>query len=210
MRLKTHLLTLAIQRSLPKHTYTEVLAGLILAGWGSRHEETGDRFLSNTEMHDVLLATDEEFRSSILWQVERWLQSEESGLGEKWSVMLSELLRDVWPRQISAKTPRISARLCDLAFSNVECFQRIAEIVLPLLTPIDSDRLMLHNILMSKDNIVDLYPRQTLAILYVVLPDNVALWPYGIEAILQRIGEADKSLKLDERLLELNRKWNSR
>jgi hypothetical protein len=69
---------------------------------------------------------------------------------------------------------------------------------------------MLHNLCISKDNIVDLYPQQTLALLYAVLPDNVVVWPYGIEAILQRIGEADESLKLDERLLELNRKWNSR
>jgi hypothetical protein len=100
--------------------------------------------------------------------------------------------------------------LCDLAFSNVERFPEIAEIVLPLLTTIDRDHLMLPNLRKSKDNIVDLYPQQTLALLHAVLPDNVTAWPYGIEATLKRIGEADESLRLDERLLELNRKWNSR
>lgn len=82
--------------------------------------------------------------------------------------------------------------------------------ILPLLTPIDRDRMFLPNLRKFKDDIVDLYPRQTLALLYVVLPDNVEAWPYDIEKTLQRIGEADANLKLDERWLELNRKWNAR
>jgi hypothetical protein len=210
MRLKPNLLAFANKRSMPRRGYGEVLAGIILAGWGSTHEETGERCISNAEMHDALLHTDDEFRSHILWQVERWSEAKENATGEKWYVMLPELLRDVWPRQKSAKTPKISARLCDLAFSNVERFPEIAEIVLPLLTTIDRDYLMLPNLRKSKDNIVDLYPQQTLVLLHAVLPDNVTAWPYGIEATLKRIGEADESLRLDERLLELNRKWNSR
>ncbi|MDO8947992.1 MAG: SIR2 family protein [Desulfocapsaceae bacterium] len=210
IRMKQNLLAFAKQRSLPCHRYDEVLVGLILAGWGSTHKETGERYISNAEMHNVLLHTDDEFRSHILWQIERWSKTEENAAGEKWSVKLPELLRDVWPRQKSAKTPKISARLCDLAFSNVKQFPEIAEIVLPLLTIIDRDRLMLPNLRKSKDNIVDLYPQQTLALLYAILPDNVITWPYGIEATLHRIGEADESLRSDERLLELNRKWNSR
>ncbi|MBW2739201.1 MAG: SIR2 family protein, partial [Deltaproteobacteria bacterium] len=122
MRLKPNLLAFASKRSLPRRGYGKVLAGIILAGWGSTHEETGERCISNDEMHDVLLYTDDEFRSHILWQVERWSETKENAAGEKWSVMLGELLRDVWPRQKSAKTPKISARLCDLAFSNVERF----------------------------------------------------------------------------------------
>jgi hypothetical protein len=128
----------------------------------------------------------------------------------KWSALLPELLRDVWPRQISAKTSKISARLCDLAFSDVERFPEMAKIVLPLLTTIDRDYLMFPDLLESTKSIVDLYPQHTLSLLHAVLPDNVASWPYGIEAILQRIGDADESLRLDERLIELNRKWRSR
>ncbi len=116
----------------------------------------------------------------------------------------------VWPRQKSAKTPKISARLCDLAFSNAERFPKIAEIILPLLTTIDRDHITLPNLHKSKDTIVDLYPQQTLALLHAVLPDNVSAWPYNIEATLNRIGDVDESLRLDERLIELNRKWRSR
>jgi hypothetical protein len=179
LRLKPNLLAFASKRSLPRRGYGKV-AGIILAGWGSTHEETGERCISDAEMHDVLLHTDDEFRSHILWQVKRWSETKENATGEKWSVMLLELLRDVWPRQKSAKTPKISARLCDLAFSNVERFPEIAEIVLPLLTTIDRDHLMLPNLRESKNNIVDLYPKRTLALLHAVLPDNVTAWPYGI------------------------------
>ena len=210
IRLKPNLLAFAKQRRLPRRGYGGVLAGIILAGWGSTHEETGERRISDAEMHDVLLHTDDEFRSHILWQVKRWSKTKENAAGEKWSLMLLELLRDVWPRQKSVKTPKMSARLCDLAFSNVERFPEIAEIVLPLLTTIDRDHLMLPDLRKSKDNIVDLYPKQTLALLHAVLPDNVAVWPYNIEETLQRISEADSSLKSDERLLELRRKWNAR
>jgi hypothetical protein len=212
MRLKSNFLAFAKQqRSLPRRGYGEVLARIILAGWGSIHEGTGKRCISNAEMHDVLLNTDDEFRSRILWQIEKWSEIKENGTGEKWSVMLPELLRDVWPRQKSAKTPKISACLCNLSFANVERFPEIAEIVLPLLTTIDRDHLMLPNLRKSKNNIVDLYPQQTLALLHAALPDNVAAWPYDIEKTLQRISEADdSSLNSDERLLELKRKWNAR
>lgn len=210
MRLKPKLLVLAKQHSLLRRGCGEVIAGIILEGWGSTNKETGKRFISTTEMHDVLLNTDDEFRSHILCQVESWSKIKKNGTGKEWSVMLPEFIRDVWPRQKSAKTPEISARLCDLVFADLERFPEIAEIVLPLLAPIDRDYVSLPNLSKSKNGIVDLHPKQTLAILNAVLPDNVAAWPYSIETTLQQIGEADESLRLDERLLELNRKWRSR
>jgi len=210
MRLKPNLLAFVNKRSLPRHGYCKVLAGIILAGWGRINEETGERCISNAEMHDVLLHTDDDFRSNILWQVGKWSEIKENGSGEKWAVLLPEFLRDVWPRQKAVKTPTMSARLCDLAFSNTKRFTEIAKIILPFLTTIDRDHLMLPILQESKDNIVDLHPHQTLALLHAVLPDNVAAWPYNIEKTLQRMSEADSTLNSDEKLLELKRKWNAR
>jgi SIR2-like domain len=209
-RVKPTLLAAAKTKGLLRREYGEVLAGIILAGWGSRDAKTQARFVANGEMRDVLLEADDDFRSRILWQIERWLESQELPIAETWSQMFLELLRDVWPRQKSAKTPTISARLCELAFSNVKLFPQIADLVLPLLTNIDREHLMLPNLSESKDNIADLYPHQALALLYAVLPENVTLWPYGIKATLERIGEAANDLRKDERFLELNRKWNAR
>jgi hypothetical protein len=209
MRLKPHLLIIGKQRSVSRRGYGEVLAGIILTGWCNTHNVTGERYISNAELQEFLLHTDEEICSQILWQVERWITTEDS-TDKKWAALALELLRDVWPLQKSAKTPAISARLFDLAFSDVEWFPQLAEIVLPLLTTADRDHSMLRNLRKTKDTIVGLYPEQTLALLHAILPNNVMVWPWGIEDIIDRISEADEKLKMDERLIELNRKWRSR
>lgn len=211
LRLKSYLLQLAKQGGITRRGHGEVLSAIVLAGWGSFMGETGERFIANDELRDVLVNTDDEFRSHVLWQVERWSSKKEDNAEDNWALLLPVLLRDVWPRQKSVKSPKISARLCDLVFSNEGRFPELAEIVLPLLTKIDhGHHMMMPSLRRSKDNIVDLYPRLTLTLLHAVLPDDVSAWPFGIEDTLIRIGEVDTSLNADERLIELKRKWNSR
>jgi hypothetical protein len=181
-----------------------------LAGWGSIDEKVGKRFISNEEMRNLLLSADDEFRSHILWQAQRWSDAGETAANERWSDLLPEFLEKVWPRQVAAKSPTISARLCDLAFSNKKQFPKLVDIILPLLTKINRDELRLLHLHEPKDTVVDLYPEKTLALLDAALPDDAAAWPYGIEAVLQRIGEADRSLNTDERLIALKRKWDAR
>lgn len=192
------------------HRGGESLAARILAGWGSTNADSNEQFITDIEFRDVLLNANEELRAQTLWLVERWSKDKEDGVDNQWGGKISIFLRDVWPRQTSIRTPKISARLCNLAFSNAERFPEIAQLVLPLLATIDCDHIQLPNLRNSKDSIIDLYPRQTLHILYEALPENVQAWPYDIEDILRRIGEADSTLISDEKLLELNRKWNSR
>ena len=69
---------------------------------------------------------------------------------------------------------------------------------------------MLPHLKESKENIVDLYPSETLILLHAVLPDDVKEWPWHMEKYIQRISEADKNLNSDERLIEIKRKWNAR
>jgi hypothetical protein len=204
--LKPHMLALAKSNSIEKHSHSEVLAGLILSAWAIKDTNSSSRWVSNDELRDLLLHSGDDIRSRILWQAENWSLKD----GEKWSPLLVELLRDVWPRQIGAKSARVSARLCDLVFSDEYRFPELAKIVLPLLTTVDQDHLSLPNLRRSKDNIVDLHPRDTLALLHAVLPDKVSAWPYGIDSTIARIVEADNTLGNDERLLELRRKWDAR
>jgi hypothetical protein len=182
-----------------------VVAGMILSGWGSVNEETGGRLISDDEMRTVLLTNNDHFRSQVLWQAERW----SSGDDERWSDLLLDLLR-IWPRQVAAKSPTISARLCELVFFNAKNFALKVELALPLLTKIERDHLVLPELRKERSDIVEHFPAETLVILYSVLPDNALMWPYGIEVILKQIGESDMELKSDERLIELNRKWNAR
>lgn len=210
VRLKPHLLTIAIKNSWSKRGYGEVLAGMILAGWSSTRQGSSIQFISDDEMHEVLLNSSEEFRSQVLWLIDRWLKNEVKAKGIDWFDRLLHLLRDVWPRQLSAKTPAISAILCNLPFENPERFSDLAPLVLPLLTRIDLDHLSLHGLYQSGENIAKLHPDLTLALLSVVLPDEVKAWPYGIEKVLAQITDSNIALKVDDRMIELNRKWNAR
>lgn len=207
LRLKPALLGFAKRRSLPRREYGRVLARMILAGWGRVQKESDERWVSNDEMRDVLLDADEEFRLDLLWQLESCCEETQDGIGKKWREMLPVFLRDVWPRQKSVKTPGVSARLCGLALSDPDGVPKMVEIVMPLLTTTDSDYLETE---LDDPAVIDSHPKQILALLHTTLPDDASLWPYSTGGLLQKIGEADESLKRDERLLELRRKWNSR
>jgi hypothetical protein len=207
MRIKPHLLSLVRRESGARARHSEVLSGILLAAWGSIDEQTRERYITNAEMRDVLLNANDDFRSHTLWYLESWSRKEEEG---GWGAKLPVFFSEVWPRHKRAKSSRISARLCDLAFSDAAIFSKIADIVLPLVSEINQEHIMLHNLKDARNNIVDQFPEKTLALLFAVLPQNVSAWPYGIEDTLERIGVADPSLLTDGRLVELKRRWNAR
>jgi len=207
--LKPDMLDFAVNPLPSRRSYGEIIAGMILAGWGSVDEGTGERCVSDDEMRSLLLKADDEFRSRVLWQAKRWSDEENESSHERWAGQLSELLR-IWPRQMSARSPNTSARLCELAFSSGDQFPTIADLVLPLLTKIERDHLMLPELRRSGDSIIEKFPERALALLYAILPNNALAWPHDIEGTLQRIGEADSSLNTDERLVALRRRWDAR
>ncbi|MGR9247047.1 SIR2 family protein [Rhizobium leguminosarum] len=207
--LKPQMLDLAKSRRLEKRGHAEALTRLIVSGWKMIDEATGERWVSDAELRDVLIDSDDEFRSRVLWQIERPPSDETESQGQ-WLASITHLLADVWPRQISIKSPKVSSRLCDFAFSLGENFALVAPLILPLLGKVGTDQLSLPSLRRSRDNVVDAHPALVLALLHAVLPDNARLWPYGIDATIGRIGNADNSLNSDERLLELRRIWNSR
>ena len=202
MRLKTHLLQLAREDGQTRREYRQGLSSIILSGWGSFIEGTSNRCVSNEELRDVLVQTDDEFRSHVLHAMRRSCTEERTR--DKWTLLLPEFLRDVWPRQRKANSPAMSASLFDLAFCKEELFPELVETILPLLTKAE------HLHLPLSENIAKKHPRQTLDLLYAVLPDNILYWPFGIEDILASIVKADPTLKTNEKFLELKRRWDSR
>ena len=167
-----------------------MLASILLAGWGSIDVKTNERCVTNAEMREVLIDAGESFRSHTLWQLERWSAGNEGNWTEQSVVFLS----DVWPRHKKAKSAGISAQLCNLAFSNAAAFPKFVDVVLPLLTKIDQHNLMLPELRRAEDNIVNVQPEKTLALLAAILPESAATWPYGIESTIERIGAAEFSL----------------
>ena len=206
MRLKPHLFQLAREDGKTRCEHSQGLSSIILSGWGSVIEGTSDRCISNEEFRAVLVQADDEFRSHVLWQIGKQSRNAEEGTKNKWTSLLPEFLKDVWPYQRKAESSAMSVSLCDLVFSSEELFPELVEIILIRLTKIDA-----HDWRWPEaEEFGKKYPRQTLNLLYAVLPDNVLGWPYDIEDIFTSISENEPSLKTDEKFLKLKRRWDSR
>jgi hypothetical protein len=209
LALKPRLLRLTTRQSIIQRRHTEVLAALLLVGWGSMDSATGEQYVTDAEMRAALVNADDDFRSRTLWQLQRW-SSKRQEADRNWRAKVPVFLSEVWPRQIKAKSPRITARLLDLAFSDVTTFAEITDIILPLVTETDREHLWLSNRMKSEGNVIDKFPEKMLMLLSAILPENVEVWPYDVENLLDRIGIADPSLVKDPRLVELKRRWNAR
>ena len=213
--LKPYLLEKAVTNGRKNEDQINRLGDLVLTGWEKYLGKPEKILISNNEFRRVLLNGGDRFRSRILWLTERWSNGQ-GGDGERWTAMLSELLSDVWPVQTAAKTASSSDGLVGLAFSNADRFLQVSEAILPHLVKIDRNHVSwpafyeLNDTNSTIGKIVDRFPERTLSVLFAVLPDNAAGWPYEMNATLDRIGNAEPALKRDNRLIELKRKWNSR
>ncbi len=208
-RLKDQILALAVSPPPSSRSHDEIIAGLVLAGWGTVDERTGERLISDDEIHTLILGVEDEFRTRLLWQINHWI-SEKADVSEpSWKGQLLAFLK-VWPRQLSVKSANVSARLCELAFASAEQFPDVVELVTPLVTTIERDHLFLPELRGSGENIVDRFPESVLSLLDKVLPDNALAWPYGIDTILNRLADAETSLRADARLIRLMTRWDAR
>lgn len=203
--LKPYLLRMASSHRLERRGQTAAVSGLLVSAW-TLTDDDGKRWVTDDELRFLLIDSNDEIRTQVLWQAERRASKNR----KKWAPLLIDLLRNVWPRHLAAKSGIVSAHLCNIAFSDVEHFAELSAVILPLLTKVDSDRLSLPDLRRSAGGIIDKHPRETLAILHTVLPEKVSAWPYGIDETLARLAEADAALRHDERLIELRHRWDSR
>lgn len=204
--LKPYMLRLVNTGVLKKHSEWATLANLLLSAWALTDTSTGEKWITDEELREALLHFNDDVRSHVLWQAGSWAKKEK----DNWAQLLLELLRNVWPKQLVAKSEVVSKRLLDLAFVDNDLFPELAEAVLPLLTEI-SDQYYLFEILQPPcvDRVTG-YPLETLSLLGAVLPDSVANWPYGIDEMLKFLGNAGDCVRDDARFIELKRKWDSR
>lgn len=194
-RLKPLLISMACQPALLRRRHGEILSALLLAGWGSK--SGSGRFVSSEELRAVLLSADEEFRSHMIWQLGRWCED------ENWSKQLPEFLRDVWPKQKKAKTPKVAGRLADLVFGLKHNFPQAVAAVLPLLSATDPDELIMYRLREREGAVLRQHPKQTLELLHAILPENPRNWPYGASALVSDLLEEVPSIAADPKMAEL-------
>lgn len=197
-RLKPILLEVATIPSAAKNSHPRACAGLLLDGWKLRDEQTSARWTKSDEMRRALVHGDDDFRATALWQVAHW-----PDVADKLT-----FLKEVWPKQLAARTSRVTDRLCAIALEDAENFPALVDVIIPLVSHIERGTFMIATA--QQKSILERYPGKVLKLLWAVLPADAELWPYGIDDVLQRLEITDQSLKEDRRLVELKRRSTRR
>jgi hypothetical protein len=78
--------------------------------------------------------------------------------------------------------PTVFRRLCDLAFSSQQLFPRLADIVTELAAKVFDQHLILTNLQDEDSVVMTQHPKQVLALLSVILPEEVSKGPYALRA----------------------------
>jgi hypothetical protein len=201
-RLKPALLDRAMSPT-RRRAEANVMGGFLLIGWGGDAEgDPSEQLVSNAELREMLVEGDDDLRGQILWHLQNWSQDAKG----KWRVRLVPFLTDVWPNHRALRTPEMSARLSNLAMVSGDLFPQVVEAIRARLVPVRGG--MLHNILLKSgedDHPARRYPAAMLDLLWAILAEDMALWPYKVEELLDLLSEASET-RADTRLSELRRR----
>ena len=137
-----------IERTRRPHSrrrHSTIMAGFLLAGWGSS-EDTAEpeQLISDAQLREILIWSDDEFRIQMLWQLKEW-----SGhSGTKWRDRVIPFFTHVWPKQRALRTPAISSRLANFLLASDDLIPALMPLILPRLVPIRGgslDTILLNN-----------------------------------------------------------------
>ncbi|WLT08169.1 SIR2 family protein [Bartonella apihabitans] len=184
-------------------------AELILELWTETDNATGAKRVTDEELHELLLKSDDKFRIVILDHLKLKILNK-NVFPNQWKSRLPELFA-IWPKQIKAWSPEVSAGFFNLLIWSDEQFPVLLNLVINRLNKVyDIRSANLYSLTVSGfgNRIIQDYPKELLELLFTVLPDNASQWPYSIAEILQKIVETDSSLKKDERYVELKRRYS--
>lgn len=194
---------------LPRHQrhQSTIVGGFLLYGWGGFiSQETPDPLVSNEELREVLIHTDDELRGQLLWQLERWVSDDAS----PWSERLLPFLRDVWPNQRTVRTPANSARLASLAIASGDLMPAVVDLIRKKLVLLRGGSL--RGLFLAGENAethpARKHPKATLDLLWSLLGENPSDWPYNVTPTLDFLLSAAETT-LDPRLAELLRRLRS-
>jgi hypothetical protein len=186
-----------------RRSETNIVAGFLLLGWmGNASDGQPQRLIADAEFRAILVKSDEDLRSQVLWTLQRWAADP----ANPWRTHLILFLTDVWPNHRAIRTPRISAHLADLAFAVGDIFPDVVRVILRRLVPVRGSLLRIPPLGERKEeHLVWRFAAQALDLFWAVLAEDRALWPYGVEDALDLLA-AVRETSADPRLSELRRR----
>lgn len=201
-RLKPGLLARAMSAT-RRRAEANVVAGFLLIGWGGDPDaDPPEQLVTSAELRAILVEADDELRGQILWHLQHWSVDAEG----KWRGRLVPFLHDVWPNHRALRTPEMSTRLTDLAMESGDLFPQVVAAIVPRLVPVRGGMLREFRLRSDgNDHPARIYPAATLDLLWAILAEDVSLWPYKIEELLDLLSEAPET-RADPRLSELRRR----
>jgi hypothetical protein len=181
---------------------SNVVAGLLLAGWGAEtNADSSERLITDIEFREILIHSDGELREDVIRYLWNW--STESG---RWRELVLPFLKSVWPKQRALSTSRISALLTYLALFSRDLMPSVIEAISTRLIPVrDASLNTLFLSMNTKHHPARLYPKATLDLLWRILAEDPRQWPYKIEEFIEILAQAPE-LVADPRLSELRRR----
>ena len=194
--LKPFLLDMIKSRPARKR-HSEILSGILLSGWGSI-DKVGARFVSNSEMQQVILASDDQFRDYTLWNLLRWIKEI-----EHWRNDLPVFLREVWPAHSKIRNPRISRYLFEIALNTQFKFAEVSLLVADLIAPISERYAFIKGLRDFPEELLRRHPGEVLQLLTAALPEDGMQWPYQADKLLQRLGQVSPKVRQDRKYIEL-------
>lgn len=184
-------------------------AELILALWTETDNATGAKRVTDEELRELLLKSDDKFRKVILDHLKLKIINKNNP-SDQWKPRLPELFA-IWPKQMKAWSPEVSGGFFNLLIWSGEQFPVLLKYVINHLSKIDiSNSVDFYTpaIIDSNNKIIQDYPKELLELLFTVLPNDTRQRPYRIDKILKNIVDADSSLKRDARYIELKRRYS--
>jgi len=201
-RLKRSLLARALSPT-RRRAEANVIAGFLLIGWGGDDAaDCPEQLIANDEFREILAESDDDLRGQVLWQLQHWSADAEG----RWHDRVIPFFTQVWPNQRDLRTPQMSARLADFAFASGDLLPDVVAAILPRLVPVRGSAL--RTLLLAgtgEAHPVRRFPAAALDLLWMILAEDPALWPYNVETMLEMLSEAPETTA-DPRLSELRRR----
>ena len=200
--LKPYLLKIAFDPMFESERWAEEWIDTVFDAWRCLDKGTSERWVSNCELHSLLVKATERARFHLLWRIGRGVP-ERSMMPDRWNCDILLFLRVIWPRHKHVKSPEATQRLLEIAIEDEDQFEGRLEALLPHLTNSSQISSIFHRLKKPENKIVEEYTSGLLDLMIKVLPENRMDWPYNAEDVFERMRAANPSIENDPRWKEL-------
>ena len=168
-----------------------------------RQDETVQWGISMGEVRQLLREVAGEVRKACLTLLQQWMQAEEGGGSQGWTLMTGPFLEKVWPIERRFVDEANNMRLAELAVGSEEHFPAALAVVRPYITPAVDRRGSLHGI--KSSSAPSNFPRQTLDLLWMLF-GSTGPTSYDTIDLLETLVKADPAIEVDRRLQSLEQR----